>query len=191
MNEFELSEFAYNTLQLTIVMLKFTALIMAIPTIAFLIMTIADYRYAKQNRQKMRSRNWIGLVILSSVLVFSLFVYLPMNEKELLRIDNELAKKAEFGKKLEITDEDYLFLVHALILNDSSMIGKDQAAAISKALHDGMISVDEFTQLPNIEMVITDETAKKINLNLSSIEQAKPMLIEMTKAYQKTAELSK
>lgn len=81
----------------------------------------------------------------------------------------------------EITNEDYRFLVNSLLINEKSMIGEIQLEVIKTALSDGYITVEEITNIPDLNFGGYSESAtSKLKIQVSD-QYAKDMLLQMTK----------
>lgn len=174
----------FNSYGLLSTMMYLTIFIFSLVVVYLLIFTFYDYRLSKRKRSRMPRRNLNFLIFFGSILLISVMFIKPSIDQEQQQIAASMEAKDKAFNSLEITDEDYLFLVHALMINDKSVIGKEQVAAISKALKDNAILVDEFLAIPNVEMEISEEVIEKHKLGVVTVNQAKAVLIQMVKAHE-------
>lgn len=159
-------------------------LIFGLVVIYLLIIIFYDYRLSKRTRSRMPRKNLNLLIFFGSILLITVMFIKPSIDQEQQKIAASMEAKDKAFNSLEITDEDYLFLIHALMINDKSVIGKEQITAISKALKDEVIIVDEFLAIPNVEMEISEEVIEKHKLGVVTVNQAKSVLIQMVKAHE-------
>jgi hypothetical protein len=156
-------------------------LAMLILSIVFvLVLFIVNIINFKKNKEEIRTGYFVLLCILIGNYAIAKFYFIDDFEA------NIKAQQAIMQNDMsyEITDEDYLYLVHLLLINERSLVAKAQVESIGNALKDDSITGYEYLQIPYIDLEISENTLKDIDLKITDKTQAKLILKQMIKTFE-------
>lgn len=157
-------------------------LYVTVPLVSFGFYLVARFIFCSEEERPSRVGSFfLGTMLISLFAITSFVVPSIMDTEANYRAEaSTTPANTVSDDQLEITDEDYQFLVYSLLINENSIVGKEQARQVKQAFSDGFVSVKEFQSIPDLSTNDLSEAAiSKLKIKVSE-QMAKDLLLKMT-----------